>query len=462
MKPLDPLHAITFTQDRAVIRAGDRGVRRTCRRLHAAHRVRAQFHEPRPEDGRGNARAGRVCGAAGARAAPGRAAAGRKALILVSEGFRPAQPRAIVYAANRNGVAIYPIDPHPEAGRRRIDAADRSPSKPAARQASTTRIWRLRSRRPSPISITISSSAFRHQDRPTADFIRCRCASSARARRHDRGRATGHPTPSVAALAAKAAAARTALPFRPSHSSPYIRPWIGMSRGPDGLTSVTVTWESGATAAAQSARGVDSREGDRERRDGAVRESDGAGDVDRATFDAPPGYVALEMAIQSSSGAALDTDYRGIVGTEPSGDEADVRNAAGVADADGARFRRGEPERRCRARGVARSSAAPSGCCTRSGLRHRRRAHPGRHRAPAQPARHSDAHRSQVVAARCRRASSSSTSRSRRSHPTSTASSWSRPTRPGPGTKPRKWCPSALPTEPGYPAPAHSLLMLEN
>ena len=38
----------------------------------------------------------------------------------------------------------------------------------------------------------------------------------------------------------------------------------------------------------------------------------GAGDVDRATFNAPPGYVALEMAIQSSSGAALDTDYRGI------------------------------------------------------------------------------------------------------------------------------------------------------
>ena len=38
----------------------------------------------------------------------------------------------------------------------------------------------------------------------------------------------------------------------------------------------------------------------------------GAGDVDRAVFNAPPGYVALEMAIQSSSGAELDTDYRGI------------------------------------------------------------------------------------------------------------------------------------------------------
>ena len=40
---------------------------------------------------------------------------GRKALIFVSEGFRPAQPRAIVYAANQSGVALYPLDPHPEA-----------------------------------------------------------------------------------------------------------------------------------------------------------------------------------------------------------------------------------------------------------------------------------------------------------------------------------------------------------
>jgi hypothetical protein len=38
----------------------------------------------------------------------------------------------------------------------------------------------------------------------------------------------------------------------------------------------------------------------------------GAGETERASFNAPPGYVALEMALQSSSGAALDTDYRNI------------------------------------------------------------------------------------------------------------------------------------------------------
>jgi hypothetical protein len=38
----------------------------------------------------------------------------------------------------------------------------------------------------------------------------------------------------------------------------------------------------------------------------------GAGEIDRVTFNAPPGLVSLEMAIQSSTGGALDTDYRGV------------------------------------------------------------------------------------------------------------------------------------------------------
>ena len=120
------------------------------------------------------------------------------------------------------------------------------------------------------------------------------------------------PDAKVAAAVAKAAAARTALPFRPLHSSPYIRPWIGMSRGPEGQTSVTVTWEPGATPPRNQR--VASILVKATANDGTVLFENriGPGDVDRATFNAPPGYIALEMAIQSSSGAELDTDYRGI------------------------------------------------------------------------------------------------------------------------------------------------------
>jgi hypothetical protein len=38
----------------------------------------------------------------------------------------------------------------------------------------------------------------------------------------------------------------------------------------------------------------------------------GPGDEERATFDAPPGFLALEMGIDSSSGGSLDTDYRSL------------------------------------------------------------------------------------------------------------------------------------------------------
>ena len=85
-----------------------------------------------------------------------------------------------------------------------------------------------------------------------------------------------------------------------------------MSRGPDGLTSVTVTWEPGATPPRNQR--IASILVKATANDGTVLFEDrfGAGDVDRAMFNAPPGYVALEMAIQSSGGTALDTDYRGI------------------------------------------------------------------------------------------------------------------------------------------------------
>jgi len=85
-----------------------------------------------------------------------------------------------------------------------------------------------------------------------------------------------------------------------------------MSRGPDGLTAVTVTWESG-TAPPRNQR-VASIVVKATASDGAVLFENrvGAGDVDRAIFNAPPGYVALEMELQSIGGTALDTDYRSI------------------------------------------------------------------------------------------------------------------------------------------------------
>lgn len=311
VKPLDPLHAITFTQDRAVIRnviasfeghAGDYAPRTEFERnFMSRHPRTAEATRAQVVSAALQSLARRL----------GEQQSGRKALIFVGEGFRPPQPRAIVHAANRNGVAFYALDPHPDA------ADDESMLRSIAEQTGGTASINEVNLTP---AIAQAVSDLDHyfvlsftrsgpedgQFRPVHVRIK-RPGVQARTR-------SGYwaPDARVAAAAAKAAALRNAPPFRPSHSSPYIRPWIGMSRGPDGLTSVTVTWESGATPPRNQR--VASIVVKAMANDGSVIFEDriGAGDADRATFNAPPGYVALEMAIQGTSGAPLDTDYRNI------------------------------------------------------------------------------------------------------------------------------------------------------
>lgn len=311
VKPLDPLHAITFTQDRALIRT-----------VIAAFEGHSGDYTPRTEFERNfmsrdpktaEATRAQVVSAALQSLARrlGEQQQSRKALIFVSEGFRPTQPRAIVYSANRNGVAFYPLDPHPEpadeesmlrsiaeqtGGAASINDADLVPA--VRRIAADLDHYVVLSFAPSgpedgrfhPVQVQVK--------RPGA-HVRLRSGYWA-------------PDAAAATAAAKAAAPRDPIIFRPTRSSRYIRPWIGMSRGSNGLTRVTVTWEAGA-APPRNQR-VASIVVKAVGKDGVVLFEDrvGAGDVDRASFDAPPGYLALEMAIQSSSGADLDTDYRNV------------------------------------------------------------------------------------------------------------------------------------------------------
>ncbi len=311
VKPLDPLHAITFTQDRALIR-----------KVIAGFDGHAGDYTPRTEFERNfmsrnpvtaEATRAQVVSAALQSLARrmGQQQRGRKTLIFVSEGFRPAQPRAIVYAANRNGVALYALDPNPEAadydsmlrsiaeqtgGAASINDADLTP---AVAQAIADLDHHF------VLSFTPSGPSD-GRFHPVQVRIK-RPGALARAR-------SGYwaPDAALAAAAAKAAAPRPAVPFRASRASPYIRPWIGMSRGPEGMTSVTVTWESGATPPRNQR--VSSIVVKATANDGtSLMESRvGSGDVDRATFNAPPGYVALEMELHSTNGSVLDTDYRGI------------------------------------------------------------------------------------------------------------------------------------------------------
>ena len=310
VRPLDPLHAITFTQDRALIRqviqsfeghAGDYTPRSEFER---------NFMSRNPETAK-ETRAQVVSAALQSLARRLGEQQGRKALILVSEGFRPAQPRAIIYAANRNRVAFYAVDPHTDEGDG--ESMLRSLAEQTGGAASINEID-LEPAIARPVSdldhyfeLTFAPSGPADGRFHPVQVNVKRPGAKATSR-------SGYwaPDAKVAAMAAEAAAVRPSLPFRPSRSSPYIHPWVGMSRGPDGLTSVTVTWEAGAPPPRNQR--IASILVKAQAHDGTVLFENrlGAGDATRAIFNAPPGYVALEMELQSSSGTALDTDYRGI------------------------------------------------------------------------------------------------------------------------------------------------------
>jgi VWFA-related protein len=248
---------------------------------------------------------------------------GRKTLVLISEGFSSALPRgsdrltgsvrAVVYAANRYGVAIYPIDP---------GLSSTEPSSEA--DAATLRMLADQTGGEAAFNHLDLLPALKHavEDEDEYYVVTYRAASSGdgkfhpvevRVKRADaqiRVR-SGYwsANPELLKLAAGGAPPRANLmSMRPPHASPLIRPWVGTARGPDGLTSVTVTWDPGV-APPRNQR-VGSVELKATTEDGKVIFD--APLAARATFAASPGIVHLEMTILGLDGKTLDSDYRGI------------------------------------------------------------------------------------------------------------------------------------------------------
>ena len=309
-KPLDPLHAITFTQDRSVItraidafdgHAGDYTPRSDFERNFMSR-------DPKFADATRAQVVSAALQALSRRLGEQRVA--RKALILVSEGFRPPQPRAITYAANRNGVAIHAIDPGLEPGEHdpMLQSLTRQTGgHPSTNEPDLTAALAQATQDLDHYFVVTFAPVDPGDGRFHPVEVRVRRSGlMARAR-------SGYwaADAALAAAAELAAKPRYTLPFRPARSSAYIRPWIGMSRGRDGLTTVTVTWEPG-TAPPRNQR-VASVDVKATAADGTIifDRHIGAGDPDRAVFDAPPGPIALEMSLRSASGAPLDIDYRG-------------------------------------------------------------------------------------------------------------------------------------------------------
>ncbi len=272
----------------------------------------------------------------------GSLAAGRKAILLVSEGY-VRNPRrrgdealptldTALRAANRSSVSIYPFDPagtesaatpaeqitltaladategavvnagDPTAGLRRIVA-----------DASGYYLIAFQSAHPDPDG----------QFHPV-DVRALRPGVELRAR-------SGYWSVSAEDLARARFLARAAEPKPPleppRRTSPLIRPWFGVARGDPGQMEVSFVWEpvgrvpGDRSKAATPARIIfkASKPDGTAVFEGAVRPSGiGAADIvdedpARVMFETTPGRLKLQMSIEDSASRVLDTDVRDVI-----------------------------------------------------------------------------------------------------------------------------------------------------
>jgi hypothetical protein len=281
---------------------------------------------------------------------------GRKAIIVVGGGFAtdPSRERvrlpdlqAIVRAANRFEVAIYPFDPHPAVTTEpTADDRDRRVSSPEERSRELATLRTLATetngdavvdggellpglRRVAQdldayyvVSYTPSTAndgklhAVRLRVKRQGALVRARTtywAPSADELRRAR----------LEALAGNELS-RSSTPLmraRPQHFSPLIRPWFRMERGAEGRTRIVFMWTPADRPAGDRRGGkagglmlsVTAADGTTVFKGPVSPIRDGVGGPavpNRAVVELAPGRVALEMAIQDINDRPLDSDIR--------------------------------------------------------------------------------------------------------------------------------------------------------
>jgi VWFA-related protein len=358
MKPLDSLTSIRLTHDRDAVRDVIRSF--VGRKDDFAPRTPFESdHMGRTPETAGPARRQVVLSALDALAAHlGGLREGRKALVVVSEGFAGgAASRGgrlpgiadIGRTANGFNVAIYALDP-------RADVATPAPPEQSSPQDDSFSSLRNLAEQTGGAAFAgerDTSTGLRQaaDDLDAYYLLSYRPSGNRGGGLHTVQVLVRRPDVRVRTRAAywmapmEAPVVRTERPSsvfstRLLHQSPLVRPWFGIARGTAGRTRVTFTWEPGA-----------SRAGDRRfvnpssvllsamASDGSVLYrgrvaplfADRAGPSrwpERAVFETAPGMIQLDMTIEGGDDQPLDSDAR----------ELDV------ADLNGAGLTMGTPE----------------------------------------------------------------------------------------------------------------------
>jgi VWFA-related protein len=275
----------------------------------------------------------------------------RKNLIVVSEGFaQPTRARGQEYlatldgtvrSANRGKVAIYAIDP---------SASDSAGAAEDGLSALKTLADETRGRLVASAADLTAAVIGAVQESAAYYLLAYRTTQPDDGRFHavqiqttrpdiEIKARTGYWSPSADDAARAEAVARIlAGPPKtlepPTHLSPYVRPWFGMSRSSTGRTRVTFVWEPAGRVPGDRGGRVPTRLVLTVRDAGAdgsvvfqgavlptgpgmIDEADAA--PARAVFEAPPGRLRLEMKIQDAARTDIDTDVRDLLVTDMRG-----------------------------------------------------------------------------------------------------------------------------------------------
>ena len=349
VKPLDSLPSLRLTRDRAAILEAIRSFDGRKGNFEPRNAFEQNFIAPDPRRIEAVRTQISVSALNAIASHLGALTAGRKTILMVSEGFAQGARRrgetlpsldTVVRSANRSSASIYPIDPRalvapavgptsepsdaPAVEALRKLAAETNGQALLSRSELTSGWQRIISDASGYYLIAFEPGHSLATGRfHPVDVRVTRPGVSLRARN-----GYWEPLPDSTEVLRKAAAPSASMA---RHASPLIRPWFGFTRGADGQTRVQFVWEPVARVP-----------GDRSRSSLPVRltlnvfDSAGAvtyeqvveaipnasssdGSRSQAMFEVPPGRVLLRMLIEDDESRVLDTDVRDLLVSPLSG-----------------------------------------------------------------------------------------------------------------------------------------------
>jgi VWFA-related protein len=253
---------------------------------------------------------------------------GRKSILFVSQGVaifgrngETEMFRELIETANDNNTAIYTLDPSSEVGRRPgslLSLAYDTGGRPFVGTNAPGQLLKHIVQDASAYYLIGYAPAMTPVD-GKFHKIKVRVKKSG----YDVHARNGYFAPSLADMTrAREVAAAAELPpeedralgelTTASRADRPLELWVGMARGNEGMTRVTLAWAPGAEAVRQKQEPAASVTLSATAADGSTYYDATAPATQQVTFDAPPGEIVLKTSVRSENGEQIDAETRRI------------------------------------------------------------------------------------------------------------------------------------------------------